>query len=275
MFWRCFASAFIRRRKEVLGDLLITLAERGIEPIGAEGAPRSVHTEHRFVSSEPVNHDHLKPIEVAGNGQASPPTVWPAPSRSTREDVPTAEVSPHPPIGYDNLHGREQVIVPLLRSRDGSLSISEDSEYSGSLENDLRSVDGTPTPGSSKRKNSLSSPPNRQYVQRNPPANPIAEGLEALDEQFKKPRCSQCSRDARVNIFTEGPVVVCTDQGCKKVERVDTQTLQRLAESLRVSCRNCKSPRLTSVQGPLGNYLKCNCGENTSWQFVAGYGRKA
>ena len=50
VFWRCFASAFIRRRKEMLDDLLKTLAERGIEPIGAEGAPRSVHTEHRVVS---------------------------------------------------------------------------------------------------------------------------------------------------------------------------------------------------------------------------------
>ena len=35
----------------MLDDLLKTLAERGIEPIGAEGAPRSVHTEHRVVSS--------------------------------------------------------------------------------------------------------------------------------------------------------------------------------------------------------------------------------
>ena len=50
-FWRCFASAFIRRRKEMLDDLLKTLTERGIEPIGAEGATRSVHTEHRVVSS--------------------------------------------------------------------------------------------------------------------------------------------------------------------------------------------------------------------------------
>src|SRR3990170_230699 len=51
VFWRCFASAFIRRRKQMLDDLVKTFAERGIEPIGAEGAPRSVHTEHRVVSS--------------------------------------------------------------------------------------------------------------------------------------------------------------------------------------------------------------------------------
>ena len=68
VFWRCFASAFIRRQREVLVDLLITLAERGIEPIGAEGAPRSVHTEQRLVSYS---------IEAAGNGRmvAAPESV--------------------------------------------------------------------------------------------------------------------------------------------------------------------------------------------------------
>jgi very-short-patch-repair endonuclease len=51
VFWRCFASAFVRRRKDMMDDLLRSLAERGIEPIGSEGAPRSVHTEHRVVQS--------------------------------------------------------------------------------------------------------------------------------------------------------------------------------------------------------------------------------
>jgi very-short-patch-repair endonuclease/phosphopantetheinyl transferase (holo-ACP synthase)/DNA-directed RNA polymerase subunit L len=61
VFWRCFASAFIRRREEMLDDLLKTLAERGVEPIGAEGAPRSVHTELRVVSiaDEPINRDSM------------------------------------------------------------------------------------------------------------------------------------------------------------------------------------------------------------------------
>ena len=49
-FWRCFASTFLRRRKAVMEDLRRTLAEQGVEPIGAEGAPRSVHTEQRRIS---------------------------------------------------------------------------------------------------------------------------------------------------------------------------------------------------------------------------------
>jgi very-short-patch-repair endonuclease len=54
VFWRCFASTFVRRRRDTMGDLLKSLADHGIEPIGSEGAPRSVHTEHRIVSSLPL-----------------------------------------------------------------------------------------------------------------------------------------------------------------------------------------------------------------------------
>jgi len=53
-FWRCFASTFLRRRNVVVDDLIKTLTERGIEAIGAEGAPRSVHTEQRIVSAAVV-----------------------------------------------------------------------------------------------------------------------------------------------------------------------------------------------------------------------------
>src|SRR5207249_4538853 len=98
MFWRCFASAFIRRRKEVVRGLLTALAERGIEPVGAEGARRSMHTERRLVSiaSESVNRGDLKPVEVDESVQASPPAVRPAPSSSARDDVSPAEASPYP-----------------------------------------------------------------------------------------------------------------------------------------------------------------------------------
>lgn len=47
VFWRCFASNFIRRRQVLVNDLLRLLTERGVEPIGAENAPQSVHTEQR------------------------------------------------------------------------------------------------------------------------------------------------------------------------------------------------------------------------------------
>jgi very-short-patch-repair endonuclease len=54
IFWRCFASSFVRRRNDMVADLLRTLAECGIEPIGSENASRSVHTDLRHFSSTKI-----------------------------------------------------------------------------------------------------------------------------------------------------------------------------------------------------------------------------
>jgi very-short-patch-repair endonuclease len=48
-FWRCFASTFVRNRREVTEDLVATLLGYGIDPIGNDAAPRSIHTEQRRV----------------------------------------------------------------------------------------------------------------------------------------------------------------------------------------------------------------------------------
>ncbi len=47
VFWRCFAATFVRRRVAVLEDLRAMLAANGIEPLGVQGAPLSVHTQMR------------------------------------------------------------------------------------------------------------------------------------------------------------------------------------------------------------------------------------
>lgn len=49
VFWRCFASAYVRRSAMILEDLLNTLRERGIEPVSGENIPQSVHCEFRRV----------------------------------------------------------------------------------------------------------------------------------------------------------------------------------------------------------------------------------
>lgn len=49
-FWRCFASSFVRRRQEVLADLLKTLSNLGIEPVGAESVDSTPWVEHREVN---------------------------------------------------------------------------------------------------------------------------------------------------------------------------------------------------------------------------------
>lgn len=60
-FWRCFASAFYRRRKEILEDLVKTLDELGIAPISPEDAPRSIHVEHRVISSTSMQEAPRQP----------------------------------------------------------------------------------------------------------------------------------------------------------------------------------------------------------------------
>jgi very-short-patch-repair endonuclease len=109
VFWRCFASAFIRRRKEMLDDLMKTLAERGIEPIGAEGAPKSVHTEHRVVSSvsKPVNQADVWPAADPVSLQPPRPDVLPVSPISAREALPQPREPLRPPANNGDPPGRE------------------------------------------------------------------------------------------------------------------------------------------------------------------------
>ena len=53
-FWRSFASNFVRYRQEVIKDLITHLSELGIEPIGGNSAPRSIHAEQRRVTIFPL-----------------------------------------------------------------------------------------------------------------------------------------------------------------------------------------------------------------------------
>jgi very-short-patch-repair endonuclease/phosphopantetheinyl transferase (holo-ACP synthase) len=142
VFWRCFASAFIRRRKEMLEDLLKTLAELGVEPIGAEGAPRSVHTEHRVVpfATQSTNQGDLMAVEADESVQKSPPVVRPVPSSSASEGAAPVEPPPLTATDEGDLLGLRQLLSPLVRSGDGGLSFSEYSEYSGAPGSDPRSV---------------------------------------------------------------------------------------------------------------------------------------
>lgn len=41
-FWRCFASDFRRRRTAVLEDLITTMSDLGIEPLGSNGVDNTV-----------------------------------------------------------------------------------------------------------------------------------------------------------------------------------------------------------------------------------------
>lgn len=62
-FWRCFASSFVRRRKEVLTDLFQTLERLGIEPLGADSVDNTVWVHHKEV--DPYGVDTETQVEAA------------------------------------------------------------------------------------------------------------------------------------------------------------------------------------------------------------------
>lgn len=142
VFWRCFASAFTRRRKDMLDDLMKTLAERGIEPIGAEGAPKSVHTEHRVVSSDSfpaIQAD--RPTEDPAVLQPPSPDVLPVASISGEEALPQPRESIRPPTNSGDALDRQPKRAQPIGRRYAGLPISDYMQYPGPPLNDPRCVD--------------------------------------------------------------------------------------------------------------------------------------
>jgi hypothetical protein len=100
--------------------------------------------------------------------------------------------------------------------------------------------------------------------------NRVLNELQTLDERFKNLRCSKCGGGAQLTLNNEGLVVMCTRGQCRKVERVDVQTLQSLAERLHLTCYQCRGTNLESQTGRFSNYLKCrDDGANNSWQGIS------
>ena len=59
IFWRCFASTWFRRKGEMIEDLVRSLTEYGIEPVGSNNAPKSIHTEQRMVFASELDRIEL------------------------------------------------------------------------------------------------------------------------------------------------------------------------------------------------------------------------
>lgn len=64
-FWRCFASSFVRRREEVLADLLQTLAHLQIDPVGAESMDNTVWVHSKEVDPYGVEEEQGNEQELA------------------------------------------------------------------------------------------------------------------------------------------------------------------------------------------------------------------
>lgn len=100
-------------------------------------APRSVHTEHRVVSSatEPMSQGEL------ASAQVSIPAVQATSFGSASGDLHSAQPQLHPLTDKGDLPDGKQVFIPSITSRLSDLPITDYSEYSGPPGNDPRSVD--------------------------------------------------------------------------------------------------------------------------------------
>lgn len=71
VFWRCFASNWIRHKNEMIDDLLRSLSEYGIDPLGSEMAPKSIHTEQRVLVASALG---VLDLSTISEGQEKTPS---------------------------------------------------------------------------------------------------------------------------------------------------------------------------------------------------------
>jgi len=305
-FWRCWASSFALDPKGCMADLISTLTARGIEPMAREGR-KNIYTEHRVVETlesgkpaaaesaqtetEPVVEVGDRVLVAYNDAPAAQVTLLIAADQhdpsmrifkasdpagaaflgAAVDDEVTVSLGDRTTLAtilaIDKARtARASVDTPVVRDR-----VTTQSEF-------LFGAGGKPIsqpPVAPKVERPTSTvvhltgkPPHRPPGLSRTRENRVLEELRILDKRYQDPRCSQCGHTAHLAITNEGVVITCKE--CKKVERVETETLQRLAERLSAVCYSCKGGPLKSVVGPFGNYLRCrNCGANNSWQVVS------
>ncbi len=301
-FWRCWASSFALDPEGCMTDLISTLGATRIEPMARE-AQKNIYTEHRVVetpeSGKPAAESAQTEMElVVDVGDRVLVSYNDAPAAQVALLIAADQHDPSmgifkasDPAGAAFLGAAVDDEVTILlgdRTRLATiLAIDKASTARASADTpvvqdrvttqsefSLR-AGGKPTsqppaaPELERPTSSVVHPtgshPHRSPGQSRTRENRVLEELRVLDKRFEVPRCSQCGHTARLAITNEGVVITCAE--CKKIERVDRESLQRLAERLSATCYSCDSGALRSAFGQLGNYLKCqNCGANNSWQ---------
>jgi very-short-patch-repair endonuclease len=301
-FWRCWASSFRRDPDGCMADLVSSLTSMRIEPMPRE-ARKNIYTEHRTAdvteSQSPDNESSVnrEPVIEIGDrvivAYDDPPGQQAVLIVSSEQHDPDMGIFKSSSPTSEALLGKtvdDEVTISVGdQSRTATiLAIKKESPRANSETHSVYQRTGTqadPPPEKNATTREPTGVRNTVHMEPEAPRTPtqaqrpvererapgsrVTEELHALNERFRSPQCSQCGGVARIAIYTEGPVVACADPGCRKVERVDVQTLKRLAERLGASCYKCKGTNLESATGRFGNYLKCrDCGANNSWQGV-------
>jgi very-short-patch-repair endonuclease len=86
-FWRCWGSSFVRDPGSCMNDLVATLTDFGIEPIGSEPRP-NIYTQHLIVSAAP---QPVAPEEELAPDQPEPAAPVPMPT-----EMPDLEMAEGP-----------------------------------------------------------------------------------------------------------------------------------------------------------------------------------
>jgi len=158
---------------------------------------------------------------------------------------------------------------PVDRERTSNQPESQSGEERGITSPPLH----TPKSEFPEREQPPSSNQTRRSVQAGrTPGIRVIEELRALNQRFENPQCSGCGGKATLAINNEGLVIICANGGCKKIKRVDAETLQRLADYLSILCYSCKQGSLKSIERIYGNILRCQnlqCGANNTWQGIS------
>jgi very-short-patch-repair endonuclease len=256
-FVRIRGSVFFRDPDAALAPVFAKLDQLGIEPVGEGIAPPdpSGVVERIRRQAESLRAQWQREKEDAAVAEEDSTThrkagtPIPKASNATRAKLPGTSKSP-----------------PSLQEK-GRAS-ADDQESGGHSSREVQ--DRLPGLGSSNVTESAANEDRKPIVQL-PLAhsNRVLDTLRDLDPRFRDVRCSHCDHTAHLAITNEGIVVTCKE--CKKSERVDADTLQRLADRLAATCFSCGSGKLKSEARPFGNILKCQnpgCPNNT-WQGVS------
>ena len=311
-FWRYWASSYRRDPDGCMADLVSTLTALRIEPMARE-ARKNIYTEHRTIEpgeargsdAEPTSTP-MEPVVEIGNRvlvSYDDPTVQQAilVVAAEQHDPNMGIFKSSSPIGVALLGAaiddevtiligdRSRLATILAIDKGPTTRVSNQPPVVPEQEIGQRATslgtggrlppppspptDRTPQPGSggtASRRNQAAPQAGRGGTCN----NRVLEELRGLDQRFQNPVCAQCGLARLLAITSEGIVITC--KKCNKSERIQTETLQRLAERLSAACYSWGGGPLRSAIGRFGNYLKCqSCGANNSWQGLTDRLRKS
>ncbi|MHC1729380.1 MAG: AAA domain-containing protein [Syntrophobacteraceae bacterium] len=293
VFWRCFASAFIRRRKDTLDDLVKTLTKHGIDPIGADNAPRSVYTEHRVVSSS-IYSVEMDSKSIFSEGIEKTDTVYPQSQsdRSSRiDEAVQVQDELRPSIENEELSAREGAVIESREKQEHYSMERSVSQLSVNFEK--KPVEAHPAHleqpeildlGSTHEKRVREHPIRGKEVEKKNPKTPkISSSRQPVDSGSCDPfseavmtlltdklkHCPVCHERMALLFGMYGPYIKCSK--CDEKGQIPHPVLFETVSKLQPPCEKCGRPMLAvQFRGKvLAGCSSPNCERTEPWKALA------